>query len=152
MSMSKFTEAPSELIKRRTKVSDSGCWEWQGALNATGYGQLTYQGKHLTAHRFSYTHLVEPIREGFWILHHCDNRICVNPEHLYQGTPINNRADMLERSGWSHPWGKRIACTKGHPYEEGSYRINKTDGSRECRICNKEHKRAYRANKKAGTK
>lgn len=135
------------VISRHVSISEAGCWEWTGALNGTGYGQLTYKGKHMTAHRFSFSALVEPIRDGMWVLHHCDNRRCVNPRHLYQGTPIDNRADALNRNRWANPLAARTACGRGHSYANGEYRIA-SDGSRECRVCNREYKRAYRAARK----
>lgn len=138
--------AAMDVVKRHMQISASGCWEWTGSLQR-GYGQLTYKGKHYRAHRFSFWHFVEPIKPGLWVLHHCDNRLCVNPDHLYQGTPIDNRADMLNRSRWKHPWGQRETCAKGHNYEEGGYRIS-ADGSRVCRVCMRDHMRAYRAKQK----
>lgn len=134
-------------ILRRVEVSQDGCWNWTGALSR-GYGQLTFKGKHSTAHRFAYAELVAPISEGLWVLHHCDNRRCVNPEHLYQGTPIDNRADMLDRGRWKHPLGQRTACSKGHEYADHGYSINKSDGSRVCKTCQRDHKRAQRAKAK----
>lgn len=132
------------VVANNVQIDSNECWNWTGATSR-GYGQLTHKGKHMTAHRFSFENLVEPIRSGMWVLHHCDNRLCVNPAHLYQGTPINNRADMLNRKRWSHPWGKRTTCAKGHDYETGGFYTSKTDGSRVCRTCQREAKRAQRA-------
>ena len=109
-----------------------------------GYGQLTFNGNHYTAHRFAFEQLVAPVEGDNWVLHHCDNRKCVNPDHLYQGTPIDNRRDMLVRQRWTHPYSTNTACSAGHVYTEGSFRIAK-DGSRVCRECMKQHMRKYRA-------
>lgn len=134
------------VVARHVRVSVSGCWEWVGALSR-GYGQLTHKGKHQTAHRFSFEQLVEPIKDGMWVLHHCDNRCCVNPQHLYQGTPIDNRADMISRSRWEHPWASRESCARGHNYEQEGFRMA-SDGSRVCKACMREHMRAFRAKQK----
>lgn len=61
----------------------SGCWEWQGKVNAvTGYGSKTFGGKTLLAHRWVWQMLLGPIPEGLVINHLCSNRKCVNPAHL----------------------------------------------------------------------
>lgn len=135
------------VVANHVEIADDGCWNWTGALSQ-GYGQLTFLGKHQTAHRFVFGNFVEPIEDGMWVLHHCDNRRCVNPRHLYQGTPIDNRADMLNRNRWSHPWANRTHCAKGHEYEIAGYRIDKNDGSRVCRECQRNYKREQRAAKK----
>ena len=134
------------IVANHIEIADDGCWNWVGATSQ-GYGQLTFNGKHQTAHRFVFNSFVEQIKDGMWVLHHCDNRRCVNPRHLYQGTPIDNRADMLNRKRWSHPWAKRTHCTKGHEYMVSGFSIAK-DGSRVCLICQRDHKRNQRATKK----
>lgn len=130
------------VLARHVNVSSRDCWEWTGALSR-GYGQITYFGKHFTAHRFALSVLREPIKPGAWVLHHCDNRLCINPDHLYQGTPIDNRRDMLERNRWGHKWSLRSSCAAGHLYGENFYRAR--DGSRVCRTCQRDSQRAYRA-------
>lgn len=138
------------IVARHIQIAATGCWEWVGA-KSRGYGQLTHKGKHYTAHRFAFSNLVEPIAEDMWILHHCDNRACINPEHMYQGTPTDNRADMLNRQRWQHPYALRAECFKGHEYEVYGYSINKSDGSRVCKKCQRDHKRQQRAKAKGVT-
>jgi len=69
-------------IRQRSKVVESGCWEWQGALTPDGYGHVAWLDISQLAHRCSYTLLVGPIPEGLQIDHMCRNRKCVNPDHL----------------------------------------------------------------------
>jgi hypothetical protein len=83
-----------EKIKSKVKIAPNGCWEWQGAINAEGYGGLGRAGK---AHRASYEAFIGPIPPGLWVLHNCDNRCCVNPDHLYVGTAKDNRKDFMDR-------------------------------------------------------
>lgn len=87
------------------RAQRNGCWNWTGATNSTGYGSLTYQGKHCTAHRVAafLTGLVDSIRapsdrtaSGF-ILHSCDNRLCCNPSHMTVGTYAENQLEAYAR-------------------------------------------------------
>lgn len=87
-----------ERFLRRVEKTDS-CWIWKGGKYSNGYGQLLENiwGDGYT-HRWSFKHFhKQDIPDGFDIRHRCDNRICVNPEHLELGTRKQNVIDMLER-------------------------------------------------------
>lgn len=74
------------------------CWQWRGAFwRRTGYGMFTYQCKTESAHRASYLLHVGKIPAGMFVLHRCDNRLCVNPEHLWLGTQQDNMRDRSEK-------------------------------------------------------
>jgi len=88
------------LAKRR--ISERGCWEWTGRTSE-GYGALTRERTPVRAHRIAYELWVGPIPEGLDVLHHCDNRLCFNPEHLFLGTNTDNIHDM-----WAKGRGKLI--------------------------------------------
>ncbi len=61
------------------------------------YGAINWGGKMFSAHRVSWNIHFGEIPEGLWVLHKCDNGKCVNPYHLYVGTPTDNRLDMVAR-------------------------------------------------------
>ena len=75
----------------------SGCWLWKAAIRRDGYGLFTNQGRHYAAHRLSWELTHGPIPDGMWVLHHCDVRACVRPDHLYLGTREQNTSDAMLR-------------------------------------------------------
>lgn len=126
-------------------VPFSGCWIWMGATNK-GYGQLTHRGVHMHAHRASWIANNPGKSAPKVVCHECDVRECVNPDHLYSGDFASNRADMLNRQRWVHPYAARSECFAGHNYEAVGFAIAK-DGSRVCRECQRINKRNQRARK-----
>ena len=80
-----------------------GCWAWLGTKNNKGYGTLGVDGrKKGLAHRVAYQIANGAIPAGKWVLHTCDNPGCVNPEHLYLGTHVENMRDMSLRGRGGH--------------------------------------------------
>lgn len=116
MRLSRVGDIKDRFFSRVKKLENNGCWEWQGTISSSdGYGRIaglidgvrySPAGHAMLAHRASWILHFGPIPEiegsgahGTVVRHKCDNRKCVNPEHLELGTQADNVKDMDVRGG-----------------------------------------------------
>jgi len=101
-------DTPTEIISKMRraferfvdKTKEDVCWIWKGSLKngrKLPYGHFHFRGKRYMAHRASWLIYKGEITDNLWVLHTCDNPSCVNPDHLYLGTALNNQRDKLSR-------------------------------------------------------
>ena len=87
-----------ELLVKKSRLNEqTGCLEWIAGRNQQGYGGLEYHGKWWQAHRLAWSALKGEIPAGLCVLHRCDNPRCVNVDHLFLGTHLDNVNDCISK-------------------------------------------------------
>lgn len=92
------TERTLIRLKKYMMINnETGCWEWTGYIMPCGYGLTSHKGNKILSHRASWILSNNEIPKGLYVLHRCDNRKCINPDHLFLGTAKDNTHDMRRK-------------------------------------------------------
>src|SRR5438132_10217210 len=118
---------PLERLMRRVDKSQTDCWEWTGNRTPQGYGMISLNGRHIPAHRAAYILLMGEIDDHLDLHHTCENKGCVNPDHLV----AISRKEHCILDGRAH----KPFCKRGHAMTEDNTYQRPGCASRWCRQC-----------------
>lgn len=105
-----FKGTPKERLLRKVNKSDMGCWIWVGGKTSDNYGSFYFK-KPMKAHKVSYILHVGDVPEGLCVLHQCDNTLCINPDHLWLGTQLENIKDR-DKKHRGRKWTRKLPSKK----------------------------------------
>ena len=131
----------AQLVTKILPNQVTGCWEWIGARDGRGYGNVKVAGRVRKAHRVVYERLRGPIGAEVECDHACRVPWCVNPGHIELVSHVENvRRGAARWVAGARQRAKR-RCPRGHRYTEANTYVQPSNGGRACRTCARERKR-----------
>lgn len=133
---------------------NSGCWLWLGSIDRKGYGQIREPGGarvRVATHVALEVYRGEKVPDGRYAMHRCDTPSCVNPDHLFVGTPLENQRDSIAKGRKAKPppstigRGLRNVCVRGHSLSGENIYFWKSGKGRSCKECQRIRKASYKA-------
>ena len=142
---------PPKIASKIMPITVTGCWEWIGARDSWGYGNVKVGRRMRKAHRVIYELVRGPVAPELDCDHLCRVPWCVNPEHIEVVSHVENVRRGAAR--WV-PGARQRAkrrCPRGHAYTKVNTYVQPSTGGRACRTCGREKKRAWsRASQEKG--
>lgn len=109
------------LLSKIDKNDETNCWEWTGSLSKFGYGRIGFRDKVYLTHRISYEIFNGSFDQNLFVCHKCDNPKCINPEHLFLGSQLDNMKDCST---------KKRAFSRSFPGEDNPFaKLSNKDAS-----------------------
>ena len=110
--MPRYPALPTRFSANYIPEPNSGCWLWAAFIRPDGYGCIKHSRKTIMAHRAAWIVYYGEIPNGMNVLHKCDVRCCVNPDHLWLGTDRDNVVDMEAKGRGVRIFGSRHVNSK----------------------------------------
>lgn len=135
------TEYETRLLPYIDK--QESCWMWTRCCSP--YGVLTIRGKTFGVHRLMYVyHHQKVLTSHQFVCHTCDNPNCCNPDHLWVGNNLDNIQDRVNKKRTNNQYREATHCKRGHEFNNQNTYISPSNGQRQCRICRRNVRRAWR--------
>ena len=131
-----YREKRLDEILRACRKTKDGCIEWTKSITREGYSQVSYKARRYSGHRLMWIlHRGDPGK--LFVCHKCDNRKCLNIDHLFLGTIFDNQRDAVEKGRYAGQ--KQTHCKRGHEFTEENtiHERRGHRGQRGCRTCAK---------------